>query len=769
MKPILLLTTLCAALVSGCDAADRALAQTGGAGETAPAAAKAPAAAPGTTNATPAVADGDVALPKPPPELPAPVQEVVQLAQNTLGEQVQLDFVATINEPYALTADHIVYLKDLGVAEPVIAALLKRQIALGVPAEVELAELAGSSTNAPSDVAKLALTNAPGSNVGLAQAPVVTQAVPNAPVQGEMPGEAQPVATEQPATVNYNVFYQSLSPYGTWVEVADYGWCWQPTVATINVGWRPYSDNGRWVWSSAGWYWSSGYSWGWAPFHYGRWASVPSRGWCWVPGTVWGPSWVSWRHTHDHFGWAPLPPSCGWASGVGLTWHGSRVSVGFSFGLAANDYCFVPSSRFYDPHCYRYRVSGSHVTQIYQNSTVVNNYINGNNNTVIINNGVSRDVVQKHTREEIRPVALADARRPVSSSALAANGRGTGARAERIEVYRPRVTSDKAVTRPPETILARQEARPLPASLRTGASASPASRATTVTRPSTSTTRQELRPVQSQTSGNTALESRSTARPTLGARSSGGLPLASSGNSSSSAQRPDPLANAQPGRNGGSAAQLHGRSESRPVQPSTRPAGTVTTTPANPATGPAIVGRTQPTRPAVGRTEPNRPTVTYPGTGNNLVRPQTQPAPVNANPSVSAPVSGRSESLRPLPQQQVPVRRDTPAVVRPQTPVQSYQQPTTRPDLTQRYTPPPAVSQQARQTPQPQYQQSQPRFEARPQVQAPRAVPQQQYSAPARNYAPQAVAPSSGAGSNRGGGGSAPSSRPSVNPRSQER
>ena len=61
----------------------------------------------------------------------------------------------------------------------------------------------------------------------------------------------------QPETVTY--FYDSLSPYGSWMYVSDYGWCWQPSVATIDVGWRPYGNHGRWLWTSDGWYWSSYY------------------------------------------------------------------------------------------------------------------------------------------------------------------------------------------------------------------------------------------------------------------------------------------------------------------------------------------------------------------------------------------------------------------------------------------------------------------------------------------------------------------------------
>ncbi|HMK44759.1 MAG TPA: DUF6600 domain-containing protein, partial [Dissulfurispiraceae bacterium] len=52
--------------------------------------------------------------------------------------------------------------------------------------------------------------------------------------------------------------------------------------------------------------------WGWAPYHYGRWAYVARFGWCWVPpatGAVyWGPGYVGWVRTNDYIAWVPLAP-----------------------------------------------------------------------------------------------------------------------------------------------------------------------------------------------------------------------------------------------------------------------------------------------------------------------------------------------------------------------------------------------------------------------------------------------------------------------------
>ena len=107
--------------------------------------------------------------------------------------------------------------------------------------------------------------------------------------------------------VSIDFFYDNIGSDGSWVEVADYGYCWQPNVAVSNSRWRPYSD-GYWVYTDVGWTWISNEDFGWATYHYGRWTRLRDRGWFWVPGREWGPAWVSWRTGGDHVGWAPLPP-----------------------------------------------------------------------------------------------------------------------------------------------------------------------------------------------------------------------------------------------------------------------------------------------------------------------------------------------------------------------------------------------------------------------------------------------------------------------------
>ncbi|CAG2152402.1 hypothetical protein LMG31506_04607 [Cupriavidus yeoncheonensis] len=75
--------------------------------------------------------------------------------------------------------------------------------------------------------------------------------------------------------------YAALDGYGDWQEDAGYGAVWFPRA--VDTGWAPYST-GHWAWVAPwGWTWIDDEPWGFAPFHYGRWAYIGNR-WGWVPG-----------------------------------------------------------------------------------------------------------------------------------------------------------------------------------------------------------------------------------------------------------------------------------------------------------------------------------------------------------------------------------------------------------------------------------------------------------------------------------------------------
>lgn len=76
-----------------------------------------PAPAPGTARTLPVART---------PELPAPVDEVIRLAQSGIGEDVMLGYISGIRQPYSLNADQLIYLKDVGISMPVLEALVKQ-------------------------------------------------------------------------------------------------------------------------------------------------------------------------------------------------------------------------------------------------------------------------------------------------------------------------------------------------------------------------------------------------------------------------------------------------------------------------------------------------------------------------------------------------------------------------------------------------------------------------------------------------------------------
>ncbi|HET9627386.1 MAG TPA: DUF6600 domain-containing protein, partial [Kofleriaceae bacterium] len=151
---------------------------------------------------------------------------------------------------------------------------------------------------------------------------------PNAAV---VPGDPNAVAAVEPApsspTANVSdaEIDAALTGYGEWVQTDDYGEVWRPDATVVGQDFTPYESGGAWQDTDAGWTFSSEYTWGWLPFHYGRWAWFHDY-WGWVPGHRWGPAWVEWRHGGGLTGWRPLGPGhSSFNSGRGYAHHGRGV------------------------------------------------------------------------------------------------------------------------------------------------------------------------------------------------------------------------------------------------------------------------------------------------------------------------------------------------------------------------------------------------------------------------------------------------------------
>jgi hypothetical protein len=148
-----------------------------------------------------------------------------------------------------------------------------------------------------------------------------------------------------------------LNTYGTWQLYPDYGAVWFPT--DVSPAWAPYR-HGYWTWLPGwGYTWVDSAPWGYAPFHYGRWAFIGGR-WGWCPGAfvarpLWAPALVAWygggrwaltATGGPVYGWTPL----GWREPY-VPWWGTCSArcwarYNHPFGLNVAERRDVPPSHY---------------------------------------------------------------------------------------------------------------------------------------------------------------------------------------------------------------------------------------------------------------------------------------------------------------------------------------------------------------------------------------------------------------------------------------
>jgi hypothetical protein len=297
--------------------------------------------------------------------------DLITLAKSGVDEEVVKAYIENSATPFVLTSADIVTLRDLGVSSKLIIEALKHDQQNDSLVTTDTEPAYPESTAAPS-----------------AQAAV-------SPVTA-------PPADEQ----NISFFYSALYPYGTWINV-DGNWCWQPNATTLDDDWAPYCNHGHWVLTDYGWTWVSSYTWGWAPFHYGRWFRRPNYGWLWQPDNEWGPAWVAWRTGSDYCGWAALPPRGRFVANQGFFFGASLVDDDSEFGLSFSDFYFVPMDHFYDRHPFAHVVPSSHAGDIYRRTVFQKNSFSVVNNH-LVNQGVPVSAVEKVAKTHISPVALVE-------------------------------------------------------------------------------------------------------------------------------------------------------------------------------------------------------------------------------------------------------------------------------------------------------------------------------------------------------------------------
>jgi hypothetical protein len=167
-----------------------------------------------------------------------------------------------------------------------------------------------------------------------AMAGMPEQALPTNPEDGDGYADTDPSALTD--------FHGTLDSHGQWIEDPSYGTMWQPSASEVGSDFAPYVSGGHWGYDDSNYNWVSDYGWGWAPFHYGRWA-YGNTGWGWIPGRTYAPSWVTWRTGYPGFGyvgWAPLPPAYYWGPG----------GVAMGLGPIHAPYVFCPTGSLFSPN-----------------------------------------------------------------------------------------------------------------------------------------------------------------------------------------------------------------------------------------------------------------------------------------------------------------------------------------------------------------------------------------------------------------------------------
>ncbi len=207
-----------------------------------------------------------------------------------------------------------------------------------------------------------------------------------------------PKRSKAQLNVSFQVFYDELSPYGSWMNNADYGYVWCPSNRN---NFFPYGNNGYWLYTEMGWSWVSTYRWGWAPFHYGRWFYDSYYGWVWVPGYEWSPAWVAWREAPGYYGWAPLSP------GISID-----IAFGNNYNLPYDRWRFVNQRdigrRDIDKH---FAGLGGYLKYLEQ-SRSINNVRQDQSRNISYHAGPQINEVEKVTGQHFNPVKIKSLQTP---------------------------------------------------------------------------------------------------------------------------------------------------------------------------------------------------------------------------------------------------------------------------------------------------------------------------------------------------------------------
>jgi hypothetical protein len=451
------------------------------------------------------------------------------------------------------------------------------------------------------------------------------------------------------------VGFDDLDDYGDWRDDSNYGHVWFPN--RVDAGWAPYHE-GHWDWISPwGWTWVDDSSWGYAPFHYGRWVSVGGR-WGWVAGPV------AVR--------AVYAPALVVFIGGGPGGFGGNVGW---FPLGPRE-VYVPSYHVSEAYVNRVNISNTtvnitQVTNVYH-TTIINNTTNITNITYA-NRSVQGAVmvVPQHAFTSAQPVA--QARVQVSTQQIASaplSGRVAVA-PTRESVLGAKASTAGHVTAPPAAVANRQVVAkktppppPVPFAKQQQALAA---------HPGEPVARSQLQTLRPAAAVHPMVKVAPPAKPATpttghpGNTARPGQPAAAP-----PANRPGtpPAANERPAEpNRPAATQPTNRPET--AQPANRPSASQPNNRPAP-TPPANRTETTPTRP-----EPNRPPTAQPSKPAPAA-PENRPEPTHATPPPARndrPPAAQPAPRQPAPAAERPAERTPPPAAAKPAPAPPKQQP----------------------------------------------------------------------------------------------
>jgi hypothetical protein len=246
-------------------------------------------------------------------------------------------------------------------------------------------------------------------------------------------------------SINFQVFYDQLSPYGYWMPHPTYGYVWMPQAGP---NFRPYYSEGNWIYTQSGWFWNSNYNWGWATFHYGNWTYDNYYGWLWIPGYDWAPAWVTWGSYGGNYGWAPMAPNYGYNN---------------NYYPPVNHWCFVSPRYLGHRHWFNHHYVGYGNNIHMGNNVIVNNVTNItiiNNNTYYGHRstpaGPPKMEIERASGSRITAVNIRESSKP-GVNTLNSN---------QVNVYRPSVAKTNTPAKPSQLVNL-QNGKPAPGSTQT--------------------------------------------------------------------------------------------------------------------------------------------------------------------------------------------------------------------------------------------------------------------------------------------------------------